>query len=81
MHSLSKDAINQISAHTIAIIRNTLECPIYDPPCKRMATGLFQDISTNLEELMNQYQDQSMDILFLVLKNGDLSPDVKTIAI
>jgi hypothetical protein len=38
-------------------------------------------MSTNLEELMNQYQDQTMDILFLVLKNGDLSPDVKTIGI
>lgn len=67
MNSLSKEAINQIAGQTIHIIQDTLQNQIYDNPCKRMAVGLFQDMSTNLEELMSQYLDQSINILYQVL--------------
>jgi hypothetical protein len=38
---MTKDDINKIADHTIAIIKHTLENPQFDGPCKRMATGLF----------------------------------------
>lgn len=53
MNSLSKHDINIIAERSIDIIKDTLENPIYDAPCKRMAVGLFQDMSTPLEELMS----------------------------
>jgi hypothetical protein len=65
----------------IEIIQSTLSEAHFDTSCKRMATGLFQDMFNNMQESIVNYLDICVNILFVILNKCDLSPDVKVTAI
>jgi len=54
---------------------------IFDVTCKRLATGLIQDMATSLQEQFNAYLDRVMNILNYILKETSIPTDVKNIGI
>ena len=80
---MSKEAIEQVADNIVSIIESTIRDgnQIFDGSCKRMATGLIQDLSTGLGQGISNYLLKIMEMLFIVLEDNNMATDVKTISI
>lgn len=53
----------------------------FDPLSQRLATGILQDLATNMEEEFLSYLERGMALGYTILEQNHFNTEVKTIAI
>ena len=84
MNTLTKEEIDSMAPKIISMISQTLmnhNGYPFDVTCKRMATGLFSDMSTSMDLLIANHLDSTIPMLKFILKSEELPYDVKTNAV
>jgi hypothetical protein len=88
LHTARQDHCVNLANTVLEIINTTIqnksvngEYYPFDSSCKRVATGLIQDLATNIDKDVVVHLDKITNLIFRILDDGEISLDVKITAI
>ena len=88
LNTAKQEQCNNLAGTVLEIINSTIQNKSvngdnfpFDSSCKRLATGLIQDLATSINQHIVGHLEMITNLIFRILDDGDISLDVKITAI